>query len=174
VRREHESAFRAAAAAHQHRLRRLAFSLSSDWHAGDDLAQTSLLKLAVAWPLRDEGAVAAWLTSTLVRSWIDETRRPWWRRERLTDTVPDSAAPPEPSAAVAADLVRALDHLPPRQRACLVLRFLDDCSVEQTADVLRCSVGSVKTHTSRGLAAVRQRMGVDLTPSGLPGRTTSE
>lgn len=155
---EQEERFRLVAAAHMRTLRRTGYGLSGDWHTADDLAQTTLVKLYSAWPLRDVGALEGWLRRTLVRSWVDETRRPWWRRERSVDGLPDQAARDDSNGEGAADLVGWLDWLPPRQRACLVLRFLDDCSVEQTAEVLQCSVGTVKSQTSRGLASLRARI----------------
>ena len=60
-------------------------------------------------------------------------------------------------------LMAALQRVPPRQRACLVLRFFDDCSVEETSRVLGCSEGTVKSNTARGLDALRSRLRPDLT-----------
>jgi len=162
---EQEEAFRSAASVRMVPLRRVAFALCGEWHAADDLVQTALVKLYAGWPLRDPGAVDGWLRQTMVRAWIDETRRPWWRRERVTDQLPDGAqAPGAEAGAGAGELVRELDRLPPRQRACLVLRFLDDCSVEQTAQALDCATGTVKSQTSRGLTSLRRR----LTPAAPP------
>jgi RNA polymerase sigma factor (sigma-70 family) len=61
-------------------------------------------------------------------------------------------------------LRQALDAVPRRQRACLVLRFFDDCSVEATADALGCSVGTVKSNTARGLVALRAQLPPELLP----------
>ena len=135
-------------------LRRTAYSLCGDWHLADDLVQKTLLKLFTAWPLRENGAVDAWLTRALVRTYIDETRRGWWRRERVSEALPDSAAPAAESS-TDGRLLAHLDALPPRQRACIILRFLEDYSVEQVAQTLSCSVGTVRSHTSRGLAVIR-------------------
>ncbi len=158
-----EQRFAVVAAAHAPALRRAAFVLSGDWHLADDLVQKALLKLFLGWPLRDEGAVAAWLTRTMVRGFVDETRRPWWRRESSAETLPDVAARAH-STSLDDDLLAQLGALPPRQRACLVLRYLEDYFLEQTADALQCSVGTVKAHTSRGLDVLRKRMGVNPTP----------
>lgn len=138
-------------------LRRTAFLICGDWHAADDAAQTALTKLYLAWPRltrRDDIDGYAW--RVLVRSVTDEWRRPWRRRERSVDLVPDRAAD-DPTGQVDQQraVLDALARLPGRQRAALVLRFWQDLSVEQTAAVLGCSVGAVKSHTSRGLHTLR-------------------
>ncbi len=145
-------------------LRRTAYALCGDWHTADDLVQVTLAKLLVAWPLRDPGAVDAWLRQTMVRALVDTTRRPWWRRERSYAEVPDLNAVPEAGDG-ATDVIAQLDLLPPRQCACLVLRFLQDCSLGQTAEALGCSVGTVKSQTHRGLAAIRTRLTLEGTQS---------
>lgn len=82
----------------------------------------------------------------------------WWRRkwngERPTGVLPDRAAPTRDDDS-RHDLVAAIGGLPRAQRAVLVLRYFEDLSERQTADVLGISVGTVKSHTSRGLAALR-------------------
>ena len=129
-------------------LRRTAFLLCGDWHQAEDLVQVAFEKVYAAWSrLRDPEAV---LKRTLVRCWIDETRRPH-RRERPVPDVPDHAIePPERES-----LRHALAAVPPRQRACLVLRFYDDLSVAESARLLGCTEGTVKSQTSRGLDALR-------------------
>jgi DNA-directed RNA polymerase specialized sigma24 family protein len=71
---------------------------------------------------------------------------------------------------VVADTVRrALAALPARQRAALVLRYFEDLPEAQVADLLGCSVGTVKTHTSRGIRRLRELLGDELVPAD-PGR----
>ena len=136
-------------------MRRLAVAMcGGDRHQAEDLTQEALVRLFAAWPIKDPGAVDAWLRRTLVRLWIDQTRRPYWRRERPVYAVPDVAAPEvEPSHVH--EWRRLLAGVPPRQRACLVLRFVEDLSVEQTAAVLGITTGAVKSNTARGLSAAR-------------------
>ena len=153
-----EDAFRAFALSRRPALRRTAFLLCGDWHQADDLVQTSLVKLYVAWPrVRTSGPPDAYAHRTLVRCFLDERRRPW-RRESPVDTIAESA-----TAVWAddeqADLGSALARLPRRQRATLLLRFWLDMSVTQTAEALGCSEGTVKSQTARALATLRNLLG---------------
>jgi RNA polymerase sigma factor (sigma-70 family) len=97
----------------------------------------------------------------LLRTWLDEKRRPWRRSERSEATVPEtSALGDDPAERLwARDLVhQGLLRLPPRQRAVLVLRYFDELTVAEAAAVMRCSEGTVKSQTSRGLDALRTRV----------------
>ena len=157
-----EAAFAEVFAARGAALLRTAYLLCGDWHRAEDLAQTAFAKLYVAWPrLRDVGAVDAFLRRTLLNAYLDETRRAW-RGEHPTEVLPEPAAADGPSTDDRLVLVAALAAVPPRQRACLVLRFFEDCSVEQTAAVLHCSAGTVKSNTARGLDALRLALGGSL------------
>jgi len=94
----------------------------------------------------------------LVRRAIDE-RRSWWGRKVAladADASPEVVAPPDPDPTLAMDLAPALQQLPSRQRAVIVLRYLQDLSVEDTAAVLRCSTGTVKSQTARALVTLRR------------------
>jgi RNA polymerase sigma-70 factor (sigma-E family) len=139
-------------------LRRTAYLLCGDWHRAEDLTQTSFAKLYAAWPrLREAGAAEAYLRRTLTRTFLDDNKRAW-RREHVTETMPEPVvAPIDNDDRVV--LLAALAQVAPRQRACLVLRFYDDLSVEATADVLNCSVGTVKSNTARGLGTLRRILG---------------
>lgn len=155
-------------------VRRSAYLLCGDWHRADDLAQTAFVALHRHWrKIRDRGALDAYVRRTLVRAVIDESRRPW-RRERFTDEVPERAdtagGAPELADTVAtrAALAGALRRVPPRQRAVLVLRFLEGLDVNAVAEALGCTEGTVKSQTARGLAALRTELGAaidDLRPA---------
>jgi RNA polymerase sigma-70 factor (sigma-E family) len=136
--------------------------LCGDWHRADDLAQTAFVALHRRWrKVRDRGALDAYVRRTLVRAMIDETRRPW-RRERSVDELPEVAmADGEIGEAVAnrSALLDGLRRVPPRQRAVLVLRFLEGLDVAATAEALKCSEGTVKSQTARGLTALRDVLG---------------
>jgi RNA polymerase sigma factor (sigma-70 family) len=104
--------------------------------------------------LRSREALGAYLRQALTRTYIDASAR-HWKREHATDELPDVALPHDDAIENRLVLLDALERVPPRQRACLVLRFYDDCSVENTAALLGCSVGTVKSNTARGLDALR-------------------
>jgi RNA polymerase sigma-70 factor (sigma-E family) len=152
-------------------VRRNAYLLCGDWHRADDLAQTAFVALHRKWDtIREPAAVDAYLRRTLVRAMIDETRRPW-RRERVVPQPPEPIAADGPTDRVATrhTLVDALRQLPPRQRAVLVLRFLEGMDVAATARAMGCREGTVKSQTAHGLAALRTVLGTaldDLRPTG--------
>jgi RNA polymerase sigma-70 factor (sigma-E family) len=160
--RPDDADFREFMAARAVGIRRTDFLMCGDWHLAEDLAQTAFVRVYAAWPrVCRMAAPDAYLRTTLVHALVDERRRAW-RRERPTPTVPDLAEPeadhddPQP-------LLTALAHVPPRQRACLVLRFFDDLSVDEVAEVLACRPGTVKSQTSRGLDTLR-RVLLELSP----------
>lgn len=150
---KHDAAFSDFVAARQTHLRRIAYALCGDWHRADDLLQTALTKLYVAWPrIRHEGNEEAYCRQIMVRANIDESRRPW-RRERPTDAVPEHAVEPAQVEERSA-LFAALQALPEQQRKVVVLRHWLGLSVRETATELGISEGTVKSHSSRGLAAL--------------------
>ena len=152
-------------------VRRSAYLLCGDWHRADDHAQAAFVALHRHWRrIRDRAALDAWMRRTLVRSVVDESRRPW-RRERATDEVSamPSVAGADDGVATRHVLVDGLRAVPPRQRAVLVLRFLEGLDVAATAEALGCSAGTVKSQTAHGLAALRAALGDaldDLRPAG--------
>jgi RNA polymerase sigma-70 factor (sigma-E family) len=146
-------------------VRRTAYLLCGDWHRADDLAQTAFVALHRRWrKVRDRGALDAYVRRTVVRAMIDESRRPW-RRERFVDEMPEPV-PTDPevgdTVATRSALLDGLRRVPPRQRAVLVLRFLEGLDVAGTAETLKCSEGTVKSQTARGLAALRTALGDSL------------
>jgi len=154
----HETAFRLFATTHRPALRQAAFLLCGDWHKADDLVQTALVKLYVAWPrVRDGRPPLAYAHQILVRCFLDEGRRPW-RRESPVEVL-ERASVTDDAAEDALDLQAALVRLPRRQRATVLLRFWLDMSVTQTADALGCSEGTVKSQTARALTALREQLG---------------
>lgn len=137
------------------RLHRAAYLLCGDAHHADDLVQGTALALYRKWSrVRAADNMDGYVHRVLVNQFLGEKRRPW-SRVLLSDRTPE----PEPRAGVdlaERDAVReALALLGPRQRAVLVLRYYCDLPVEQTAAVLECSVGNVKSQTARGLARLR-------------------
>lgn len=150
----HDAAFSDFVAARQTHLRRIAYALCGDWHRADDLLQTALTKLYVAWPrIRHEGGEEAYVRQILVRANIDESRRPW-RRERPSDDLPDRPAIIGTDVEERSALFDALQALPEQQRKVVVLRHWLGLSVRETATELGISEGTVKSHSSRGLGAL--------------------
>jgi RNA polymerase sigma-70 factor (sigma-E family) len=143
-------------------VRRTAYLMCGDWHRADDFTQTAFVALHRKWrKVRDRAALDAYVRRTLVRAMIDESRRPW-RRERFVDELPEQSNSDEDvndAIVTRSVLLDGLQRVPPRQRAVLVLRFLEGLDVAATAEALRCSEGTVKSQTSRGLAALREVLG---------------
>jgi RNA polymerase sigma-70 factor (sigma-E family) len=133
-------------------MRRTAYLLCGDWHRAEDIVQSSLIKLYVAWSRVRRDGVDAYARKVLVRTAIDETRRGFFQRERIVDTVPERAVT---DSASDLDLRRALDALPPGQRAVVVLRYWEDLSITETARILGRTEGTVKSQSTKGLAALR-------------------
>ncbi|MGH3352970.1 MAG: SigE family RNA polymerase sigma factor [Nocardioides sp.] len=150
---DHDESFTAFVAARRSHLVRVAYALCGDWHRADDLVQTSLLKLYAAWRRVERGSEEAYVRTILVRAHIDQTRRPWWRRERPGD-LPERAGASE-QVEQRSELFDALQALPEMQRKVVVLRHWLQLSVAETAHELRISEGTVKSHSSRGLTALR-------------------
>ena len=98
-----------------------------------------------------------------MREFLSEQRSGWARRVSLDATTPDSPGF-APDRDTVLDVQMALAALPPRQRATLALRFYCDLSVEQTAVLLGCSAGTVKSQTAKGIAALRARLGPSFWP----------
>lgn len=159
MRSDDEADYRAFVSARAHPLRRTAYLLCGDWQHAEDLVQSAFTSLYVNWHrVRDRASLDGYVRTTLVRCLIDESRRPW-RRETASERIPDTAAP-EPLGFEDRHLVRsAMRALPVRQRAVVVLRFFDDFDVAQTAEVLGCSQGTVKSYTARALTALRTELG---------------
>lgn len=158
MRPEAEGEFATYFTARRDAVRRSAYLLCGDWHRADDVAQTAFVTLHRHWDsVRDKGALDAWMRRTVVRAVVDESRRPW-RRERASAVLPEPvAAGGDPGDAMAQreQVLVALAAVPPRQRAVLVLRFLEDADVAATATAMGCSEGTVKSQTARGLVALR-------------------
>jgi RNA polymerase sigma-70 factor (sigma-E family) len=143
--------FEAFVAARSSSLLRTAFLLTRDRGRAEDLLQTALGKSWLAWS-RIQGDPEAYTRKVLVNTYAT-----WWRRrwndERPTQDLPET--PYVEDASTRHDLWTALGHLSRGQRAVIVLRFFEDLSEAETARVLDCSVGTVKSQTSRALARLR-------------------
>jgi len=157
--RRNDEEFVQFATAAQPQLRRTAYLLCGDWHRASDLAQEALIKVYVAWPRLHRGdGLHAYARKALVSVSVDHGRK------RSSREVPTDRAGDRPHSDFTSELadrnelVKALRDLPPRQRACVVLRYFEDMSVEATAQALGCSTGTVKSQTSRALDALRKSL----------------
>ncbi|MFF5080446.1 SigE family RNA polymerase sigma factor [Actinoplanes sp. NPDC000266] len=135
-------------------LHRTAYLLCGDWYLADDLVQEALAKAYSHWrKVQKADSPSAYVRRIL----INESRR-HWRRNRRVDVseVPDITVPDLSDGVVTrADLLQALQSLTMRQRATVVLRFLEGLSERETAEALKCSQGTVKSQTSRALIKLK-------------------
>jgi RNA polymerase sigma-70 factor (sigma-E family) len=132
------------------RLLGLAHALTGNPHDAWDLVQESLTRVGVRWRRLGSDNPGGYARTTLVRLNIDLARR--LRRELLPGVVPDREAPVEIVDQVDPWLVEALGTLTPQQRAAVVLRVLEDLDHAGIAERLGCSVGTARSHLSRGLS----------------------
>jgi RNA polymerase sigma-70 factor (sigma-E family) len=147
--------------ARQQALLRFAYLLTGDHHTAEDLVQTALAKTYLSWgKLRDRGALDAYVRRIIVNEHTSLWRRAWKRNERPSDVLPETATPGRDTSHDDA-MWRAVQTLPTRQRAAVVLRYYEDLSEAETARVLNCSIGNVKSQTSRGIAALRAGLASD-------------
>jgi len=161
-----EEAFVAFAQAVRGRLRRTAYLMCGDWDQASDHVQEGLIRVYVAWPrLTRAGGEYAYARRAVLSASIDHARRRS-SSEVVGDPDPDvpSGQDVAESVSARAAVMSALAELPPRQRACVVLRYYEDLSVAETAAALGCTEGTVKSQTSRALAALRS--GFDGSPLG--------
>jgi RNA polymerase sigma-70 factor (sigma-E family) len=141
------------------RLRTTAFMLCRDWHLAQDLTQTTLTKLFVGWR-RAAAAdnLIAYAQKILLRTYLDHRRRRS-STESATGVVADTGYRHHPDLRLT--MLDALAELPARDRAIVILRYFEDYSVEQTADVLDVPISVVKSQTKRSLAKLRELLAAD-------------
>lgn len=155
------SAFVEFATARHGALYRYAYLLAGDRGLADDLVQEALTKTYVAWrKLRDPANAEAYTRKAITNVAITWWRRKAWHAERPRDDVPEQPSVAEDSTA-RLWLWEELRRLPPRQRAAVVLRYYEDLTEAQTAEILDCSIGTVKSQVSAALKKLRARLGAD-------------
>jgi RNA polymerase sigma-70 factor (sigma-E family) len=154
--------FREYVAGRSPALLRTAYLLTGQRGDAEDLVQTALAKTFLAWDrIRDRESLDGYVRRVMVN-----TRTSWWRRRKVeeypTDTLPERRDDRDATDDLALHdaLWRALAELPKRQRAMVVLRYYEDLSEAETADVLGVSVGTVKSTTSRALVKLRDSAGL--------------
>jgi RNA polymerase sigma-70 factor (sigma-E family) len=154
-------------AARYRALVRTGLLMTGDTGHAEDLAQSALIRTYLAWGrLRDPANAEAYARRTLVRLSLRAKQRRWTTEFAAGRNPGDGASAASPSWPgpddLAVDVRRALGALPSGQRAVLVLRFLDDHSEAETAELLNIPLGTVKSRAARGLASLRQAGLLDL------------
>ncbi|WP_250000217.1 SigE family RNA polymerase sigma factor [Actinoplanes sp. M2I2] len=160
MRADDEQAFREFVTSQMASLRKLAYLTCGDWHAAEDAVANTLVKLYPRWRKLDRPDLYA--KTMVYRAAIDERRRPWRRERSAGDALPEVAQ--SDASNLTAERMRlrsALATVPARQRAAVVLRHYLGLSLEDTAGVLGCTVGTAKSQTSRGLAKLREVLSAD-------------
>src|ERR1700712_3970953 len=149
MRASREDEFRAYVVEARPRLVRTATLLTAgDSHLAEDLVQTTLTRLFLAWPrIRRADGPDAYARRVLTNAFIDERRRPFWRRETARGELPESAVTSGAEPAFE-ELQAALAQLPPGMRAAVVFRYVHELSIAETADALGCSEGNVKSQAA--------------------------
>lgn len=161
--RSEEAAYRDYVTSRMEVMRRVAYLLCRDWHTADDLVSIAIGKLYRHWArVNGSHGVDAYVRRILLRVWLDEKRRPWRRREEPTGQLPELESVAEYRVVDREHLLDLLDGLPKRRRAAVVLRLYCDLSVEETAEILGVTAGTVKSQTARGLDTLRARAEVNV------------
>jgi len=149
-----DAAFRAFVVSRSPGLLRTAFLLTHDQGLAEDLLQTALMKTWFVWGRLNEDP-QRYVRRVLVTTYVSWWRRRW-RGETPTDRLPEQSTPGVDDRATAQDLWNAMGRLPTRQRAVVALRYYEDLSEAETAELLGCSVGTVKSQCSKALANLRR------------------
>lgn len=137
------------------RLLRTAYLLTHDWASAEDLLQTALVRAWGAWG-RVEADPEAYVRRILINTFSSWWRSRWRQVEQPVSQMPERSAADETSRYDARDEVwQAMGRLPRRQRAVLVLRYFEDLSEAEIAEVMGTSVGTVKSQAARALAKLR-------------------
>jgi RNA polymerase sigma-70 factor (sigma-E family) len=140
------------------RLRRTAYLLCGNWHTAEDLAQITLARVFARWRRIVRGDnVYAYARKTLLNAYLADSKRKT-HTEVLAAALPDRpAALPGPELRLA--VMEAVATLPPKARAVVILRYWEDLTIDQTAAVLGCSAGNVKSQSARALDKLRLQLG---------------
>lgn len=150
------------------RLVRTAQLLTGDFHEAEDLVQTTLAKVYARWRRIPREEIDLYVRRALINNNLSRIRR---KRvvHLLTPVLPESLRHTSAGHAETVEqrtaLLAALADLTVRQRAVMVLRYWEDLTEQEIAGVLHCSIGTVKTHARRGLAALRAHPGLVAVPA---------
>lgn len=152
--------FREFAAARARQLFRLALLMCGNWHEAEDLVQTTLAKLFVAWDrVRRRDSMETYARKVMVNTFLSQRRLRRSQETPIADFGDMSA--PLVDADLRLTLVAALRQLPPRSRAAVVLRYAEDHSIESVAELMGTTPAAVKSLNTRGLAQLRELLSED-------------
>lgn len=155
---EDERGFRDFVVARQGALLRRAWLLTGDWGSAEDLVQSALLRVWPRWGrVTATGQEDDYVRKVMLNQYLTARRRRWTREAPMAELPEPASADGYADVDVRVVLSRAVAALPRRQRAVIVLRFVEDLSELQTADALGCAAGTVKSQTSKALATLRLR-----------------
>ena len=141
-------------------ITRTAYLVVGDWEVARELAQDAFVQALRHWrKVRDLESPGGWVRRVAIRDAVRTRRRDARGRELALGAAPDAAS----GGSITLDVRDALLALPVRQRAAIVLHYLDDRPVAEIATLLGCSSGSVKTHLARGRHALAALLGEDVT-----------
>lgn len=153
---QQEAEFRSFAIAQRESLRRYAYLLCGDWYEADDIVQKALTKMFAAWRRVEPGGAPAYVRKIVTNVYISHRRLGWVRRERSSAELPvQRLERPQEAVDVRLEVIAALNRLPARQRATLVLRYWEQLSVDETATAMGCSTGTVKSQSAKGLRKLK-------------------
>lgn len=158
---DHDASYVEFVTAHQARLRRIAYAVCRDDDRAEDVLQEAFVKLYLSWSkVRQKGVEEAYTRRIIVNADLDDRRRPWRRHRAAASEEHLARLPATVRLAVEdrSELLDALRRLPAMQRRTVVLRHLVGLTVEETAAELGIGEGTVKSHTSRALATLRQHL----------------
>lgn len=162
---DRDTEFTAYMQARRTSLMRTAYLLAGDHATAEDLVQTALAKLYLSWDkVRERDSLDGYVRRILVNENSSLWRRAFKRSEVSSQALPERGVSDEYDDGVSAQLWAFVQTLPRRQRAVVVLRYYEQLTEAETADVLGCSVGTVKSQASRALAALRERAPQSLNP----------
>ena len=165
TRSDKDADFSAYMSARQPALYRTAYLLAGDHASAEDLLQNAFAKLYLSWDkIRDHGALDGYVRRIMVNEHNSLWRRAWKRREHSTDEMPETGIHDTYDDGADQSLWSFVQTLPPKQRSVVVLRYYEQLSEAETADVLGISVGTVKSQASRALAGLRARAPRSLNP----------
>jgi RNA polymerase sigma-70 factor (sigma-E family) len=151
-------------------VRVAALLVSGDLATAEDVVQTALTRLYLAWPRVRSETAAAYARRCVVNAAMDDRRSLFSRREQVSAQLPDLAAA-DPQGGDATAMVSLLATLPAGMRAAVVLRYVEGLSIAEAADAMGCSGGTVKSQSARGLERLREAMPQYARPPGARSTT---